>query len=87
MIAEFQQVKDKTECTGDEEDKGYLKRVEDCAINCNGVSSMFSYGTKKWGDSRCNQDGCKCLCELGATSSGTCNEKNHLGYDLYKYTG
>ena len=87
LVPSFQLVRGKAECSGDEDTKGYLKTIEDCAIQCKGVSSMFLYGTTKWGDSRCNKDGCMCICETAAASSGTCSATENKGYDLFKFTG
>ena len=87
LVPSFQLVRGKSECSGDEDTKGYLKTIEDCAIQCKGVSSMFLYGTTKWGDSRCNKDGCMCICETAAASSGTCSATENKGYDLFKFTG
>ena len=71
-----------------------LKSLEECASVCNGVSSMFVFGTNDFGnDNQCNIDssdwrplGCLCYCETSATAEGTCNSYSHNGYRLYKYT-
>ena len=62
-----------------------LPTVEDCAAACRGVSTMFSYGTNKYGKNRCTSTGCKCLCEKSANQLGTCMNKENSGYNLYSY--
>ena len=47
---------------------------------------MFAFGTNDFGKNRCNDDGCRCLCETSATDEGTCNNVDHNGYRLYKYS-
>ena len=67
---------------------GYLKGIEKYAVACKGKASLFAYGTKVYGDSRCNSRGeCKCLCETVASVDGECDQTVSTGYNLYKYTG
>ena len=47
---------------------------------------MFVFGTNDFGNSRCFEDGCKCLCETSATEEGTCDRIKHDGYRLYQYS-
>ena len=61
--------------------------VKDCAMACNGVSSMFALGTNNFGTTRCDENGCACLCERSASEDGSCSMVDHKGYILYKYTG
>ena len=75
----------KKECSGSEISKGKLPSVDDCASQCEGVASMFAFGTNDYLTNRCNNDGCSCYCETSATEDGTCNSVNHNGYRLYKY--
>ena len=79
-------VAEKTECTDAEISKGYLPTFEECKAKCKGTSSMFSYGIKGYGRDRCDNSGCSCYCETSATTDGTCDQVNHNGYRLYKYT-
>ena len=79
-------VAEKTECDGSEIEKGYLPYIEDCAANCEEISTMFAFGTNEFGTNRCGAGGCKCLCETGATDERTCNRIDHNGYLLYKYS-
>ena len=79
-------VADKKECDGTEIGHKWATRtVADCAVKCKGTSSMFALGTNDHGLHRCHNDGCTCLCETAAYTDGSCNQKEHLGYRLYKY--
>ena len=46
---------------------------------------MFIFGTNDFGQNRCDEDGCVCVCETGAKDDGTCNMVSHDGYNLYKF--
>ena len=52
---------------------------------------MFRFGTEDYGkNDDCNNEGCKCKCELDALIEGTCNQKmsnadDAKGENLYKY--
>ena len=46
---------------------------------------MFIFGTNDFGQNRCDEDGCVCVCETGAKDDGTCNMISHDGYNLYKF--
>ena len=84
-------VADKMECDDPDgkfniahpEEEG-LKTVDDCANVCRGISSMFAFGTNDFGEDRCNEKGCRCLCEISASQDGSCTQVNHDGYRLYK---
>ena len=78
-------VSEKRECNGPEIWAGKLKSLEDCATACRGIASMFIYGTTDFGTKRCDSEGCNCVCETPARS-GACEEVDHKGYRLYKYT-
>ena len=78
-------VGDKTECDGPEIFKGELASLGDCAEKCQGLASMFVFGTNDYGTERCYNIGCHCYCETSATTRGTCRQKNNDGYRLYKY--
>ena len=43
--------------------------IKDCAKKCRGVSSLFIFGTRPLG---CSVYGCKCHCEIDASSVGSC---------------
>ena len=66
---------------------GRVFSITDCAEKCKGISSMFAFGTSDYGTSRCSNgnSNCECACETSATPDGTCKEKFHSGYRLYKY--
>ena len=80
-----------TECAGPEvfitphkEHKTGIS-IEECAYSCKGISSMFIFGTNDYGDERCWDDKCTCICETAAADDGTCNQIGHKGYRLFKY--
>ena len=76
---------EKKECSGKEIPKGEQPSIDKCASECEGVASMFAFGTNDFGNNRCSGNGCMCLCETSATKEGTCTSVNHKGYRLYKY--
>ena len=85
-------VAEKIECAGSvvtETEYGFderIEKVEECANKCNGLSSMFAFGTNDFGNPRCDSDGfCKCICETGATKEGFCHQMSHSGYRLYRF--
>ena len=65
---------------------GGLTSIDQCAIACKDLASMFAFGTNAFGRDRCHRDGCKCVCQLGARYDGTCDVKEHMGYNLYRFT-
>ena len=84
-LADWQQIAEKKECKGSE--VGHrLNSIDDCATACKGVASLFAFGTNDFENNRCYNNGCDCLCETAATSQGTCEQKDHDGYRLYKYS-
>ena len=82
-------VANKKECTGNEYSEMNFSTLSECAEFCKGPSvnaKMFAFGTNDYGANRCYSDEkCKCLCELAASSEGTCTQTNHNGYRLYRY--
>ena len=83
----FTLVGEKQECDSDELG-GYVKTLHQCALNCQGISSMFAYGTDDFldqGKKKCSEKGCPCLCETIAKQDGTCDVIENKGYRLYKY--
>ena len=76
----------KTECDGSETEKGKFSHVGECANKCQDSSSMFIFGTNDFGNARCTDGACWCICETSATSKGTCHQDSHSGYNLYRYT-
>ena len=83
-ILEWSLVGEKKECSGDEISKGKMVSIGECASACNGVASMFAFGTNDFGVPRCDSNGCQCLCETAAADDGTCNSVQHKGYRLYR---
>ena len=82
---DFTKVADAQECTGKEIIK-HAATLDDCAKSCEGLSSMFAYGTNDYGKTRCYKNGtCTCLCETIADRNGTCTQFSHNGYRLYRY--
>ena len=57
----FSLVNSTTECSGAENDKGYVSTLACCAQTCRGQSSWFIYG--RTGE-RCDDSGCRCYCEV-----------------------
>ena len=76
-------VQNKKKCTGSEVYKGTLPTIAECAFNCQGIASMFVFGT----NNGCIFGLCRCLCETSASGDGSCHQKDHNGYRLYKYKG
>ena len=82
---EWSLVEEKKECSGDEISKGRMVSPGECASACNGVASMFAFGTNDFGVPRCDGNGCQCLCETAAADDGTCDSVQHKGYRLYRF--
>ena len=86
-------VAEKTECDGKEKDLSPQPTTEACAKACEGISSLFIFGTNdfqvedKIKGTRCDSDGCKCWCETAAGEDGTCTQEPHPGFRLYKFVG
>ena len=80
---DFKLIAEKKECTGDEIIKGFMKNIHLCYNACKGKASMFLYGVSS--TSRCNNDGCACVCETASTN-GECTMTDHYGFNLYAYT-
>ena len=62
-----------------------MDSVDKCAEACKGVAEIFIFGTNDFGNDRCYEDGCKCICETSAEDDGTCDVVQHDGYRLYKF--
>ena len=84
-LLDWMLVSEKRECPDAEINKGSLPSIESCAQECEGSASMFAFGTNDFGTERCDNSGCKCLCETVATNNGSCNEIVHNGFRLYRY--
>ena len=80
----------KVRCDGQAVIKGLLNKgteltIKDCAAACMGLTSMFSFGTNDFGQSKCNATKCNCLCETSSTTDGNCSTTDTDGYRLYTY--
>ena len=92
-VPAFSLVEEMQQCSGSEFgsdlDVGRYFTVEGCASKCEGLASMFIFGTNKFTSNkffhRCSRNKCKCYCETSAKDDGTCNVKGHRGFILYKY--
>ena len=86
---DWELVANKKECTGNEYSEKNFSTLSDCAKFCKTgthKATMFAFGTNDYGTDRCYSDEkCKCLCELAASSEGTCTQRNNKGYRLYRY--
>ena len=80
-------VESRMECAGSEVlIASDASSIDDCAIKCEGIAEMFIFGTNDFGDSTCSDnDLCKCFCETSSSYDGTCQQKSHNGYRLFKY--
>ena len=76
-------LKEKTECAGKENAKGYFLAIKDCASQCREEASLFIFGTHD----RCIEGGCECFCETAAKSDESCDLISTDGFHLYKYNG
>ena len=69
--------------------KGDLKRVDDCAAACFGISSIFQYGTNLYGNNRCGNKGvpgCSCYCDKNSLEGVCIKAIEHTGYNTYQYS-
>ena len=82
---EWSLVQEQKECDGEEVVKGRMDSIDQCVEACNGVSSMFAFGTNDFGENRCYSNGCECICETAARDNGICYMNDHKGYRLYKF--
>ena len=78
-------VSEKKECGGSEIYQQHQNSISHCSNECRGKASMFIFGTNDFGQNRCYEDGCICVCETGAKDDGTCDMVSHDGYNLYKF--
>ena len=77
LYIEWTLVSENLECGGSEIRKELIPNaeVQDCARECEGVSSMFIFAPELNA----------CYCETSATPEGTCDVVDIQGYHLYKY--
>ena len=81
-VLDWKMVKENMRCDGAVVNKGKFLGIGGCSSACNGLSTLFIYGTT---ESKCDQNGCNCWCETSAGSDGTCNLIPMQGYKLYTY--
>ena len=77
VCVEWSLVSENTECSGTETERSIQPSatIQDCALACDGVSSMFLFSP---GQNRC-------FCETAAAADGTCSVIAIQGWHLYKY--
>ena len=71
-----------TVSTKDSTTKIRITTLAECAKNCRGTSSLFTFGR------HCSIHGCDCECEIDADSDGSCNLQGvskDEGIELYKF--
>ena len=85
ILDDWHLVSDNSECSGSEEGQGKFETIFECAEKCQGVSSMFAFGTNDYGTIRCENGKCSCFCETAATIDGSCSIVSHSGFRLYKF--
>ena len=88
-------VGDNKQCTGIKHVPGVhphaslSDNVNECANKCNGISSMFIFGTGSKcytkGEGERIKGGCHCACELSTSVDGRCNEEQTTDSRLYKF--
>ena len=66
--------------TNSSDTKIRIMDIKDCAKKCRGVSSLFIFGTRPLG---CSVYGCKCHCEIDASSDGSCAYVPNKDKQLY----
>ena len=89
LFLEFNLVAEKHECDGEEVSGCLQTTLEDCALACYNISSMFIYGNllSDATDTRCWGNKCRCMCETAATSDRKCTRSPTISYNLYAYKG
>ena len=93
LALQYELVAEQQECGGAESWGGEQPTLQGCAHACEGISTMFVYGTNEWVPDHlkealryCNAPGCRCFCEIVASPDGTCVHNHHFGYRLYRFT-
>ena len=88
---DYQHIADKAECSwrikGDETIKADFATLDECAVNCRGLSDIFVYGTNKYGNNKCFNGKCRCICELNTIDGKCVSKTKHNGYMMYAFTG
>ena len=73
-------------CEGEQVHQTDVSTIDECAVQCNGLSSMFVVGTIDYGtSSQCINRKCKCICQPNAADDGTCDQKSDSRFRLFKF--
>ena len=73
-------------CEGEQVHQRDVSTTDECAIQCDGLSSMFVVGTNDYGtSSQCKNGKCKCICQPNAANDGTCDQKSDSRFRLFKF--
>ena len=73
-------------CEGEQVHQTDVSTIDECAVQCNGLSSMFVVGTNDYGiGSQCVNGKCKCICQPDAATDGTCDQKSDNRFRLFKF--
>ena len=82
LLLDIEFVAAKEECKGSYTRDCDYSSVEQCALGCANVSSMFVFGLA--GTYSCVAGNCQCHCALSATANGSCEQTSHNAFDLYR---
>ena len=73
-------------CEGEQVHQRDVSTTDECAIQCDGLASMFVVGTNDYGtSSQCKNGKCKCICQPNAANDGTCDQKSDSRFRLFKF--
>ena len=73
-------------CEGEQVHRADVSTIDGCAVQCDGLSSMFVVGTNDYGNSsQCVDGKCKCICQPDAANDGTCDQKSDTRFRLFKF--
>ena len=73
-------------CEGEQVHQRDVSTTDECAIQCDGLASMFVVGTNDYGtSSQCKNGKCKCICQPNAANDGTCDQKSDNRFRLFKF--
>ena len=57
----------------------------ECARACQGLSSIFMFGTNESDVNRCNGQGCICSCGPNIIAGGECDKTRRHDFETYRY--
>ena len=73
-------------CEGEQVHRADVSTIDECAVQCDGLSSMFVVGTNDYGtSSQCVNGKCKCICQPNAANDGTCDQKSDNRFRLFEF--